>query len=77
MKELISISKLSKKYGKQQVLDDLSLHISAGKLIGLLGPNGCGKTTLIKIMSGLLPDYEGQVLLDGHPVGIYTREHVA
>ena len=77
MKELISISKLSKKYGKQQVLDDLSLHISAGKLIGLLGPNGCGKTTLIKIMSGLLPDYEGQVLLYGHPVGIYTREHVA
>lgn len=47
MAELIEIHNLSKSYGKKEVLKNVDLNLSGGKIIGLLGPNGSGKTTLI------------------------------
>ena len=66
MANLIDIEHLSKSYGKNKVLEDISVSFEGGNIIGLLGPNGSGKTSLIKIMTGLINDYEGSVKIDGH-----------
>jgi ABC-2 type transport system ATP-binding protein len=55
------------------VLDNLNLTIPSGKIIGLLGPNGCGKSTLIKLVSGLLQADSGEILVDGMPIGDKTN----
>ena len=50
MAKIINVASLSKSYGKKRVLDEISFQIEEGSIVGLLGPNGCGKTTLIKIL---------------------------
>jgi len=81
----IIVTNLSKSYGKQKALDNLSLEIKSGQITGLLGPNGAGKSTLMKIITGsLLPD-EGLVEVNGvnvadHPLKVqkilgYLPEH--
>ncbi len=77
MSSIIQIKGLSKSYGSQLVLDDLSVEYEAGQFIGLLGPNGCGKTTLIKILTGLINDYTGEVLIDGHKPDFHTKSLIA
>ena len=63
MEKLIEICGLNKSYGKKQVLNNVDLTVENGQIIGLLGPNGSGKTTMLKIMTGLLKDYQGVVKL--------------
>ena len=81
----IIVTNLSKSYGKQKALDNISLEIKNGQITGLLGPNGAGKSTLMKIIIGsLLPD-EGMVEVNGvnvadHPLKVqkilgYLPEH--
>ena len=61
----IEIKGLTKLYGTQKALDNVSFTIKSGQITGLLGPNGAGKSTLMKILTGsLLPD-EGSVIVDG------------
>lgn len=74
---VVSITGLTKDYGKLIALNDVDLTITKGKIIGLLGPNGSGKTTLIKILSGLLTATEGEVLIDGNEVGKKTKAVVS
>ena len=59
------------------VLDNLNLTIPEGKIIGLLGPNGCGKSTLIKLIAGLLVPNKGEILVDGKAVGEETKAVVS
>ena len=67
---VLEIKGLSKSYKKNiPVIAGLNLDIPAGKIVGLLGPNGCGKSTLIKLISGLLQPDCGEILVDGKPVG--------
>ena len=61
----IAVSDVSFAYGKEPVLKRVNLDISRGEVVTILGPNGCGKSTLIKIMLGLLTPAEGSVSLDG------------
>ena len=61
---ILKIDHLCKKYGSIPVIHDLSLSLPKGKIIGLLGPNGCGKTTLIKLIVGLLQKNSGSILID-------------
>lgn len=75
--ELIKIEDLSMTYGKKIALTNISLSLTSGKIIGLLGPNGSGKTTLIKILNGLLKAYHGNVLIDGQPIGVHSREIIS
>jgi ABC-2 type transport system ATP-binding protein len=62
---LIQIRNLSKYYGTKLVLKNLSLDIYPGQVIGYIGPNGAGKSTTVKILTGLIPEFGGEVLVDG------------
>jgi len=62
---LIQIRNLCKSYGPKQVLKNLSLDIYPGQVIGYIGPNGAGKSTTVKILTGLIPDFEGEVIVNG------------
>ena len=67
---ILECKNLTKEYKKNiPVLYNFNLEIEKGKIVGLLGPNGCGKSTLIKLISGLLQPNSGEVLVDGVPVG--------
>jgi iron complex transport system ATP-binding protein len=56
---------------------DISLSVARGSLTGLLGPNGCGKTTLLKLLSGVLAPSAGEVALEGQPLSVLSRRSVA
>lgn len=53
IKTILKCEKLNKKFGKKQVLEDVSLEIKEGDILGFIGPNGAGKTTTIKLILGL------------------------
>ena len=74
---IIKIENLVKSYGKHLVLDGINLDIPRGRIVGLLGANGCGKTTLMKIMTGLIHDYSGSVLIDDRKPCAYTKAETA
>ncbi|WP_167958622.1 ABC transporter ATP-binding protein [Anaerosporobacter faecicola] len=62
---MVEIQELCKKYGTHIVLDNMNLHIERGQTYGLVGPNGVGKTTLIKILAGLLEPEYGRIKIGG------------
>lgn len=68
---------LSKRFGKTQALEDVSLRIEPGRVVGLLGPNGSGKTTLIKLANGLLTPSEGEILIGGQEPGRESKALVS
>ena len=61
----IVIENLTKMYGAQKALDNVSMTIESGQITGLLGPNGAGKSTLMKIITGSIIPEEGNVLVNG------------
>lgn len=64
---------ITKAYKKNfSVLINTNLSVPAGRIVGLLGPNGCGKSTLIKLIAGLLQPNEGEIFIDGKPVSEET-----
>lgn len=75
--ELLKISKLSKYYGRKQALNSVSLSLNGGKIVGLLGPNGSGKTTMLKLINGLLFPNEGEILIEGKNPGPSTKAKVS
>ncbi|EQK43122.1 ABC transporter family protein [[Clostridium] bifermentans ATCC 638] len=66
-----------KKYGKKQVLEEFNLSIHKGKIVGLLGPNGSGKTTMIKLLNGLTQCDQGNILINGSKPSVKTKEIVS
>lgn len=74
----IVVSGISKLYGKQKALDNVSFNISSGEVVGLLGPNGAGKSTLMKILTCYIPPTSGQANVCGmnvleHPLQVRTK----
>lgn len=65
---MIEIKNISKRFGKLQALDKLNLTLSQGECVALLGPNGCGKTTLIKSILGMVLPDEGEIIFDGRSI---------
>lgn len=77
MNDVLNVTGLTKSYDGKTVLDGISFRIPAGRIVGLLGPNGSGKTTIIKIVAGVLSEYKGNVVIDGGPVGIHSKNVVS
>src|SRR6202790_423185 len=66
---ILTVSKLIKRFGGFYALDGLSFHVASGEILGLVGPNGSGKTTAINVISGLYAPDRGEVVLDGASIG--------
>lgn len=74
---LLEYKNVSKNFGKTEVLHDVNLKIPSGKIIGLLGKNGMGKTTIIKLANDLLTPTSGEVLFEGKPIGINSKRNIS
>ena len=74
---ILQCNNLTKKFGAKAALDNVSLSVGRGKIIGLLGPNGSGKTTMIKIANGLLTPSTGELLIDNKHPGYETKKIVS
>ncbi len=68
---------VTKRFGSKAAVEDLTLRLEPGHVYAMLGPNGSGKTTWMKMAAGLIKPTEGEMLFDGSPVGIESRKHVA
>jgi ABC-2 type transport system ATP-binding protein len=69
MSEVLKVRNLAKSFGRKPVFEDLSLTLEKGKVYGLLGRNGEGKTTLIRIIMGVIPADRGEMFYDGEIIG--------
>lgn len=74
---MFELRSVSVGYGERAVLQGVSFAAQAGRITALVGPNGCGKTTLLKAMARQLPLQEGEVRLRGCPLQSYTRREFA
>lgn len=74
---VVEIKNVGKDFPGVRALNNVNLKIPEGRIIGLLGANGCGKTTLLKILAGFYTNYEGEALIDGQRPGAETKAKVA
>ena len=65
MKNLVEVKNIKKNYGNKEAVKDISFNIKENEILGLLGPNGCGKTTTIGMLLGLLKPTSGKILING------------
>jgi ABC-2 type transport system ATP-binding protein len=75
--DLVKCEKVNKYYGKKHILKDVSLAIPKGKIIGLLGKNGTGKSTLIKLINDLLTIDSGSILINGKEIGVESKKIIS
>ena len=74
---LLECKNVTKKFDKKGVLDNINLKIEKGKIYGLLGKNGVGKSTLIKLINDLLTIDEGEILFNDKPIGVFSKSHIS
>jgi len=74
---LIECSNLCKSFGEKEVLKDINISIPKGKIIGLLGKNGTGKSTLIKLINDLLTPTKGEILINGEKIGVESKKIIS
>ncbi|HEY8890853.1 MAG TPA: ABC transporter ATP-binding protein [Clostridium sp.] len=77
MDNILESKKICKSYLNKKALRGVDLNIISGKIVGLLGPNGSGKTTFLKIAAGILHQSSGEILIDGQIPGVYTKSIVS
>ncbi|MGP1432365.1 MAG: ABC transporter ATP-binding protein [Treponema sp.] len=77
MSIILQADSLKKSYFTKPVLKDISLEIQNGSILGLLGPNGSGKTTFLKIIAGLIHASSGDIRICGKPIGLETKGMVS
>jgi len=74
---LLECKNLYKSFGKKEILKDVNLVIPKGKIIGLLGKNGTGKSTLIKLINDLLTPSSGEILVKGKKIGVTSKKVIS
>ena len=74
---MLELTNVSRKYLRRAALDDVSLTLPEGKTCLLLGPNGSGKTTMMKLIAGLAQPTSGRLLFRGGPIGPESKAHIA
>ncbi len=74
---MLNCEHLTKKYLNAVAVKDLTLEIPRGRVYAMLGPNGSGKTTFMKMIAGLVKPTEGTLLFEGQPVGVASKKRVA
>ena len=74
---IVEFEGVYKKYGDKEVFKDLNINIPKGKIVGLLGPNGSGKTTMIKMINGLTQCDKGQVKINGLNPSVKTKKIIS
>src|SRR5258705_5816766 len=72
MPSLVELVNVTKSFGAVRALDGVSMHVSAGEVVGMMGDNGAGKSTLVKILAGNYRPNSGSYLIDGEPV-VFTN----
>ena len=77
MEKIVECKDLKKSYKNNVALNSINLSVNKNKIIGLLGPNGSGKTTFIKLAMGLLKPTSGEMLIDGLPIGVETKKIIS
>ena len=75
--KLLELKNLNKYFDNKKVLKDINFSIDKGKIIGLLGKNGVGKTTLIKLINDLLTPTSGEILVKGNKIGVETKKVIS
>ncbi len=75
--KLLEVKNLSKLFDNKEILKDVNISLSSGKIIGLLGKNGAGKTTLIKLINDLITPTSGEILVNGNKVGVKTKKIIS
>ena len=75
--EILQIKNIEKSFGDKKIINDVSFSIKSGKIVGLLGKNGSGKTTIIKMINDLLTIDKGQILIDGQEISEKTKAIVS
>ena len=75
--ELLECIHLSKEFDNKNILNDINFKIPRGKIVGLLGKNGTGKSTLIKLINDLLTPTSGEVLINGKNPGVESKKIIS
>ncbi|MBQ8535178.1 MAG: ABC transporter ATP-binding protein [Bacilli bacterium] len=75
--KLLEIKNLNKSFDNKKILKDINFSIAKGKIVGLLGKNGVGKTTLIKLINDLLTPTSGEILVNGNKIGVETKKVIS
>ncbi len=75
--EALVLDRVTAGYGERDVLKNLNLRVKEGSMLALIGPNGCGKTTLLRTISGILKASKGRILLFGRDVAHLSRKEIS
>ncbi|MDD6920166.1 MAG: ATP-binding cassette domain-containing protein [Eubacteriales bacterium] len=75
--DILEVNNLTMRYKNHLALSNVSFSLQKGKILGVIGPNGCGKTTLLKIIANLIKVYSGEVYIDGTEPSVETRNDIA
>ena len=65
MDTILTFNNVNAGYGRVQILNDLTFEVKKGEVYGVIGPNGCGKTTMFNALIGLIIPTQGEIMFDG------------
>ncbi len=75
--KLLEIKDLNKSFDNKNILENINLEITNGRIVGLLGKNGAGKTTLIKLINDLLTPTSGEIFINGKRIGVESKKAIS